>query len=224
MIDFKGVSVTFNGEPVLRDITLHIHPGEIISIVGESGVGKTTLLRLIYFDLLPGRGTVNVGEFNSSTIRKKDIPKVRRSLGVVFQDYKLLEDRNVFENVAFPMEVTGLGREEVNSRTLRILADTGLSHKRNQMPSELSGGEQQRVVIARAIVNEPQALLADEPTANLDHASASDILRLLQQINAQGTAVIVATHDYNLAKAAGGRIVVLHDGMLSEGGRAASTD
>ena len=216
MIDFQGVSVSFNNEPVLRDITIHIHPGEFLSVVGESGVGKTTLLRLIYFDLIPDSGTVNVGDFASASIRKRDIPKVRRLLGVVFQDYKLLEDRNVFDNVAFPMEVTGVEREEINSRTLRVLADIGLSHKRSQMPSELSGGEQQRVVIARAIVNKPDALLADEPTANLDHAAATDILRLLQQINAQGTSVILATHDFDLARTTGGRIARLQDGMLTE--------
>lgn len=216
MIDFQNVSITFNGQTVLSDITLHIHPGEFLAIVGESGVGKTTLLRLIYFDILPDSGTVTVGEFTSSDFKKRDIPKVRRSLGIVFQDFKLLEDRNVYENVAFPLEVTGVKRADIGGRTLRVLADVGLSHKRNNMPEELSGGEQQRVVIARALVNEPRAILADEPTGNLDPGAAKETIHLLQEINSKGTAIVLATHDYDLARTTAHRVMRLKDGKLSE--------
>ena len=171
MIYFDHVSVVFDGQPVLQDVNLHIKQGEFVSLVGETGVGKTTLLRMIYFDVIPTQGTVIVGDYNSSKLRKRDIPRLRRRLGVVFQDFKLLEDRNVYDNVAFALEVTGTKRVEIGKRVLRVLADVGLSHKRNSMPHELSGGEQQRVVIARALVNEPLVLLADEPTGNLDPAT-----------------------------------------------------
>jgi len=214
MITFNDVSVAFNNQPILSDVTVHINSGEFLSIVGDSGVGKTTFLRLIYFDLLPDTGTVSVGDFSSAAIKKRQIPNLRRLLGVVFQDFKLLEDRNVFENVAFPLEVTGIKRSEISNRTLRVLAEIGLSHKRNQMPSELSGGEQQRVVIARALINEPQVLLADEPTGNLDPLSARETMQLLQKIHANGTAVILATHDYELATYTGSRIALLKEGRL----------
>ena len=216
MIDIKNISFAFNGQPVLSDITLHIYPGEFLAVVGESGVGKTTLLRLIYFDLFPDTGTIKVGEFISSDIKKRDIPKVRRSLGIVFQDFKLLEDRTAYENVAFPLEVTGVKRADIGARALRVLADVGLSHKRSNMPEELSGGEQQRVVIARALVNNPQALLADEPTGNLDPVASKDTIHLLREINAKGTAVVLATHDHDLARTTAHRIVQLKDGKLSE--------
>ena len=216
MIYFDHVSAAFDGQSVLEDVNLHIKPGEFISLVGETGVGKTTLLRLIYFDVVPTQGTVIVGDFNSSKVKKKDIPHLRRRLGVVFQDFKLLEERNVYDNVAFALEVTGTRRVEIGKRVLRVLADVGLSHKRNNMPHELSGGEQQRVVIARALVNEPLVLLADEPTGNLDPAASFEILDLLQTINRQGTAVVLATHNYEIVKKSGSRIIQLKDGKVSE--------
>jgi cell division transport system ATP-binding protein len=216
MIVFNHVSVTYNHQPILADVNLHIQQGEFISLVGESGVGKTTLLKLIYFDGLPSEGDVSVVEFHSSTIRKRDIPKLRRKIGVVFQDFKLMEDRNVYDNVAFSLEVTGTKRNEIGKRVLRVLADVGLSHKRDSIPSELSGGEQQRVVFARALVNDPIVLLADEPTGNLDPSTAAEILNLLKMINARGTAVVLATHNYELVRKAGGRIIQIRDGTVSE--------
>ena len=216
MIDFKNVSVSFNGQPVLVDVNVHIKPDEFMSLIGETGVGKTTFLRLIYFDLLPDKGTVTVGDFSSTTIKRGDIPRLRRTLGIVFQDYKLLEDRNVYDNIAFAMEVTGTKRSEIGKRVLRVLADVGLSHKRNSMPEELSGGEQQRVVIARALVNEPRVLLADEPTGNLDAGTAMEILQLLKTINSSGTAVILATHNYELVKKAGRRVIQIKESRVSE--------
>lgn len=216
MIRFDHVSVSFDHQPVLTDVVLEIQPGEFVSLVGETGVGKTTLLRLIYFDLLPEEGSVTVGEFDTSTIRKRDIPRLRRTLGIVFQDFKLLEDRNVFENVSFTLEVTGAKRAAIGKRVLQVLADVGLSHKRNNMPHELSGGEQQRVVIARALVNDPLIILADEPTGNLDLATSLDILQLLKKINGRGTAVFLATHNRELVRRSGGRVIIIKNGNVSE--------
>ncbi len=216
MIDLREVRVSFDGQPVIAGVTVHFDHGEFVTLVGETGIGKTTILRLIYFDLLPDSGEVTVGEYSSMSVRKRDIPRIRRMLGIVFQDFKLLEDRNIYDNVAFALQVTGAKRSEISTRTLRVLADVGLSHKRSKMPEELSAGEQQRVAIARALVNEPQALLADEPTGNLDPATAAEILRLLQEINARGTAVIVATHNYDFVRRSGSKILQLREGTLTE--------
>ena len=216
MITFKDVSVSFERQEVLTNANFHLAPAEFVSLVGETGVGKTTLLRLIYFDVFPDSGFVAVGDFSSLTIRKKDIPKLRRSLGIVFQDFKLLEDRNVHDNVAFALEVTGAKRNEIGKRVLRALAEVGLSHKRNSMPDELSGGELQRVVIARALINEPHVLLADEPTGNLDPATSMEILQLLKTINARGTAVILATHNYDLVRKSESRIVQIKGSKILE--------
>lgn len=220
MIRFEKVSVSFDNQPILLNVDLHIKPGEFISLVGESGVGKTTLLRLIYFDVFPDNGTVSVAQYSSEKIirlrRKREIPKLRRKVGVVFQDFKLLEDRNVYDNVAFALQVTGVKRNEIGKRVLRVLADVGLSHKRDSMPEELSGGEQQRVVFARALVNEPIVLLADEPTGNLDPTTAMDLLQLMKTINSRGTAVVLATHNYELVRKTTGRIIQIKDGKVSE--------
>lgn len=214
MITFKNVSVSFNGQAILDDINLQISHGEFVSLVGETGIGKTTLLRMIYMDLFPENGLVIVGKYNSQTITKSEIPYLRRTLGIVFQDFKLLEDRNVYNNVAFSLQVIGIHRKDIQKRVLRVLADVGLSHKRSSMPHELSGGEQQRVVIARALVNEPMIILADEPTGNLDPATANELLELLKQINSSGTAVLLATHNYDLVRKSGSRILHMKDGKI----------
>jgi cell division transport system ATP-binding protein len=216
MVRFDHVSVSFDDQVILSDVVLSIGEGEFVSVVGDTGVGKTTLLRLVYFDLLPDEGTVLVGEFDTSTVRRRDIPKLRRTLGIVFQDFRLLEDRSVYDNVAFTLEVTNAKRSEIGGRVLKVLADVGLSHKRSSMPHELSGGEQQRVVIARALVNDPLILLADEPAGNLDLATSLDILQLLKNINARGTAVILATHNLELVRRSEGRIIRLSEGKVSE--------
>jgi cell division transport system ATP-binding protein len=216
MIHFENVSVAYDSQPIIQSVNLEIKPGDFVSLVGESGVGKTTLLKLIYFDLLPDEGNVSIAGFTSSTIKKKEIPKIRRQIGVVFQDYKLLDDKNVYDNVAFALHVTGVKQNEIGKRVLRVLADVGLSHKRDSMPEELSGGEQQRVVFARAMVNDPIVLLADEPTGNLDPATALDILQLMKTINSRGTAVILSTHNYELVRKAGGRIIQIKDVKVSE--------
>ncbi len=215
MVILNNVSVSFGSRTVLSRINLHVKAGEFVSLIGETGAGKTTLLRLIYFDVLPDEGELYVGDYDASAITRRDIPKLRRKLGIVFQDFKLLEDRNVYENVRFALEVTGVRRDEVRKRTAAVLSDVGLSHKGKSMPSELSGGEQQRVVVARALVNHPMLILADEPTANLDSGTSDDILNLLKSINAKGTAVILASHNQDLIRKSGSRIIQIKQGRLS---------
>ncbi len=198
MVEFQNVSVWFGDNLVFKNLNFKVNDGEFVFIAGPTGSGKSTLLRLIYMDILPNRGKVIVGKFDSSRIKRKQIPYLRRRLGIVFQDFKLLEDRNVFENVALALHVTGARKKEVNKKVLTALAEVGLSHKKNNMPEELSGGEQQRVAIARAIVNEPFLILADEPTGNLDPETSIEIIELLKKINLRGTSIIMATHNYSL--------------------------
>ena len=215
MIRVNDVSVSFGNVPVLERVSLRIAPGEFVCLVGRTGSGKTTLLRLLYFDLAPGSGEVVVNGTSSLLARRRDVPALRRKIGIVFQDFKLLEERSVYDNVAFALLVTGTPRAEIGRRVLRVLADVGLSHKRNSMPGELSGGEQQRVVIARALVNNPVVLLADEPTGNLDAVTATEILQILKLINAEGTAVLLATHNEGLVRQSGGRVLTLAGGRLT---------
>lgn len=214
MINLTDVSVSFNGHPVLEDVSFQVRPGEFVFLVGTTGAGKSTLMRLMYMDVLPDKGVVTVGKFMSTNILEKEKPYLRRMLGIIFQDFKLLDDRNVFENVAFTLHVTGVRRGEIKKRVLHALADVGLSHQRYKMPHELSGGEQQRVVIARALVNQPEFLLADEPTGNLDPGTSFEILQLLSNINTRGTAVVMATHNYDLVRRLNGRILQVKNGNV----------
>jgi cell division transport system ATP-binding protein len=202
-----------SGEGIFQ-ATFTVRNGEFVFLVGPSGAGKSTLLRLIHLELLPQQGHIVLDSFNTQYIRPKDIPLVRRKVGVVFQDFKLLRDRNVYENVAFALLATGTPRRRVRKRVLEILKEVGLSHKRFKYPDELSGGEQQRVAIARALANEPYVLLADEPTGNLDQDTALDILRLLERINARGTAILMATHNRRLAEVLGKRIIRIEGGRI----------
>jgi cell division transport system ATP-binding protein len=211
MVRLSNVCVSFNKQTILDHISLEIEAGEFISLVGTTGSGKSTLLRLLYMDLHPDTGSVMVGKFSLNAITSKQIPLLRRKLGIVFQDFKLLEDRTVYDNVAFSLYVTNARTVDIKKKVLTVLANVGLSHKRNSMPHQLSGGEQQRVAIARALVNEPILLLADEPTGNLDPSTSLDILKLLKDINAKGTAVLMATHNYDLVRKAQGRIVQIKD-------------
>jgi cell division transport system ATP-binding protein len=211
MVQLYNVTAAFDKHSVLEGVSLDVGTGEFVSIVGASGTGKSTLLRLLYMDLMPKKGLVRVGEYSSDTITRKQIPYLRRKLGIVFQDFKLLEDRSAFDNVAFAMQVTGAKSSDVTKKVMNVMGRVGLSHRRNAMPRQLSGGEQQRVAIARALVNEPFLLLADEPTGNLDPLTAYDILKLLSDINAQGTAVIMTTHNYELVRKSKGRIIQMKD-------------
>ena len=214
MIQLSQVTVTFNNHAVLDDVTLQIRPGEFVFLVGQTGSGKSTLLRLMYMDVMPDRGTVVVGRYSSATIEQREKPYLRRTLGIVFQDFRLLEDRSVYDNVAFTLHVTGERSSDIKKKVLHALADVGLNHQKNKMPHELSGGEQQRVVIARALVNNPLFLLADEPTGNLDPGTSVEILELLKSINTRGTAVVMATHNYDLVRRMHERIVQVKNGKV----------
>lgn len=216
MIEFYNVSVKSDNRYLLNRVSLKINKGEFIYLIGKTGAGKTTLLRLIYSDLFPSQGNVLVDKYSSSTIKKSQIPYLRRKVGVVFQDFKLLNDRNVYENIAFALRAIGAGRRETKSRVLSLLTQVGLNHKRYHMSSSLSGGEMQRVAIARALANEPFILLADEPTGNLDPEASKDIIELLEKINKSGTAVCMATHNYGLIRYAPHRTVVIDNGYLRQ--------
>ena len=214
MIELKDVTVSFDGQVILDRLSLSIEDGEFVYLVGATGAGKSSLLRLLYMDLKPESGTVAVLDYDSITTNASEIPHLRRKLGIVFQDFKLLEDRDVFENVAFALYVTNSRRSDIKKRVFHALSDVGVSHKRNQMPHELSGGEQQRVVIARALVNTPSILLADEPTGNLDPGASAEIMELIRKINMRGTAVLMATHNYELVRKYPARVIQLKDGKL----------
>jgi cell division transport system ATP-binding protein len=214
MINLSNVTVQYNGNNVLDDVSLQVRPGDFVFLVGQTGCGKSTVLKLMYMDILPSKGLVTVGPYSSNNIERREKPYLRRTLGIIFQDFRLLDDRNVYDNVAFTLHVTGAKSKEIKKRVLRALTAVGLPHQRNKMPHELSGGEQQRVVIARALVNNPSFLLADEPTGNLDPGSSHEILELLKNINTGGTAVVMATHNYDLVRRMNERIVQIKNGKL----------
>ena len=214
MVELHNVTMKYPTGDGIEKINLNVGPGEFVFLVGPSGAGKSTVLKMIYMDEWPDEGYVVVNGYSSLYIRNRDIPHLRRKLGIVFQDFKLLTDRDVFENVAFALRVTNTKRKEIKRRVLRVLAAVGLSHKRNKMPMELSGGEQQRVSMARALVNEPFILLADEPTGNLDPEVSEGIMELLQKINISGTAVLMATHNYPLVAKYKGRVVRIDRGRI----------
>jgi cell division transport system ATP-binding protein len=199
----------------LADVSFHLRKGEFTFVTGPSGAGKTTLVKLVTMEERPSNGTVRVSGYASDRIKTRDIPSLRRRLGIVFQDFRLLKNRTARENVAFALEVTGAPPEQINPKVLRTLAAVGLSEKADHLPSELSGGEQQRVAIARALVNDPFILLADEPTGNLDPKVALDILRVFKDINLRGMAVLLVTHDRTLlGEHPRGRIIELDEGRI----------
>jgi len=212
MLFFNHVDFEYSNQPVFNDLNLHVDEGEFVFLIGKSGVGKTTLLRMIYMDCMPQSGYVRISEYSSDSLKEREIPKLRRKLGVVFQDFQLLEDRNVFDNLAFVLQVTGVSKKLIKRKVFHALSDVGLSHKQSNMPHELSGGEKQRVAIARAIINEPFLVLADEPTGNLDPETAEEILEILKKINSRGTSIIFATHNYDLISRFDAKIMRLENG------------
>lgn len=214
MLHFENVFYNYLEHTVLKDVSFSLKPGEFSFLIGKSGSGKSTLLQLTYMNLKPASGIVHFADYDSFTITKREIPFLRRKIGVVFQDFKPLKDRNVYDNVAFILEVTGAKRRDIKQKVNDALNSVGLMHKRNSKPDELSGGEQQRVAIARAIVNDPILILADEPTGNLDPETSEEIMQLIKKIHNRGTAVLYATHNYELLKQYQEKILKLDSGKM----------
>ena len=215
MIELREVTKEYSkGIAALNGISLKIEPGEFVFIVGDSGSGKSTLIRLLMKELEPTSGKIQVMGNALSKLKHKEIPFYRRKIGVVFQDFRLLKDRNVYENVAFALRVTETATRVIKKKVPAALSLVGLAQKYKSFPKELSGGEQQRVAIARAIVNEPMILLADEPTGNLDPANSWEIMKLLQEANDRGTTVIVVTHNHEIVKAMQKRVITMSKGNI----------
>jgi cell division transport system ATP-binding protein len=214
MIQFQKVSKQYDNQTALRDITFSITKGEMVFITGPSGSGKTTLLRLIYLAEKPDEGTISIGEWETGKIKESDIPLVRREMGFVFQDFRLLDNRNVFDNVALALRIRGVDEKELKTRVFESLKSVNLRHKTDSYPLALSGGEQQRVVIARAIVSDPTIILADEPTGNVDPDTAAGIVKVFKDINIKGTTVLVATHNRELFRNTGRKVLRLDTGNL----------
>lgn len=216
VIELRDVTLSFENRTVLEDVNFKLKNGEFAYLIGPTGIGKSSFLKLLYRDVLPDSGTVRVTEYPVNKISEREVPMLRRRLGIVFQDFQLLEDRNVHENVAFALEVTGEKPRFIKQRVLEVLTQVGLSHRRKHMPKDLSGGERQRVVIARALANEPRILLADEPSGNLDPKATKEIMELLKQINNRGMAVLMVTHDYAVVKRYPARTLRLINGKVQE--------
>ena len=215
MISLRGVSLVYpNGVRAIDGIDLEIGKGDFVFLVGHSGTGKSSLLRLLYREMTPTAGQITVDGIRVDQLRRSRIPALRRHLGVVFQDYKLLSDKTVWENVAFALQVTGAHTKDVLRQVPRVLDLVGLAHKARMYPNELSGGEQQRTAIARALVNNPKLLLCDEPTGNLDPSNTTEIMDLLQRINLKGTTVVVATHNQAVVDRMRRRVVRLENGRI----------
>ncbi len=212
MLTFNSVDFNYKNQPVFSDLNLQVDQGEFVFMIGKSGVGKTTLLRMIFMDLFPESGYVEVGEYSSETIKENDLPYLRRKVGMIFQDFQLLSDRNIYDNLAFVLQVTGSPRKVIKKKVMNALTEVGLAHKQKNMPHQLSGGEKQRVAIARAMINDPFLILADEPTGNLDPETSEEILAILKKINSRGTSVIFATHNYELVRKFEAKIIKLEGG------------
>ena len=215
MITLDHVSKTYeSGTPALNDVSIHIEKGEFVFIVGDSGSGKSTLIRLLLREIVPTSGTITVNDVNIGKLRHRQIPKYRRNIGVVFQDFRLLKDRNVYENVAFAQRVVQRSSKEIKKNVPVILSAVGLAGKYKARPKQLAGGEQQRVALARALVNEPPILLADEPTGNLDPRNTIEIMKLLEEINERGTTVLVVTHNREIVNAMKKRVITMNKGVV----------
>ncbi len=215
MIKLEHVSKAYSaGIPALNDVSLVIEDGEFVFIVGDSGSGKSTLIKLLLKELEPTEGTIIMGGKNLSRIRRRQIPRFRRNVGVVFQDFRLLKDLNVYENVAFAQKVIGESNRRIKRRVPQMLSEVGLAAKYKSYPKQLSGGEQQRVAIARALINEPAVLLADEPTGNLDNNNAWEVMKLLEDINAKGTTVVVVTHNMEIVQVMKKRVIAIQKGVV----------
>ena len=217
MIKLEHVSKSYTaGIPALNDVSLDIEEGEFVFIVGDSGSGKSTLIKLLLKELEPTEGTITINNKKLNKIKRRQIPKFRRNIGVVFQDFRLLKDRNIYDNVAFAQKVIGESNRSIKKNVPSMLSMVGLAAKYRSYPRQLSGGEQQRVAIARALINEPKILLADEPTGNLDGNNAWEIMKLLEEINSRGTTVVVVTHNMEIVKAMNKRVITMKKGVVVE--------
>ncbi len=216
MIRLDNASYTYAKGSGVSNVNITFGDDEFAFIIGPTGSGKTTLLRMIYMDLMPQVGKVVVDKYDSSKIKPRKIPYLRRKIGMVFQNYHLLVDRNLFDNIALSLHVIGFSKNEIIDRVTESLEEVGLGGKEDRYPEELSGGEQQRACVARALVKEPDIILADEPTGNLDPVTSFELIKLFEEVNREGTAVIMASHDYNLIKGRGHRIVEIQDGTVRQ--------
>ncbi len=215
MIQLEHVSKSYSaGIPALNDVSLNIEKGEFVFVVGDSGSGKSTLIKLLLKELEPTEGTITINGRKLNKIRRRQIPKFRRNIGVVFQDFRLLKDRNIYDNVAFAQKVVGESTRTIKKNVPTMLSMVGLAAKYRSYPKQLSGGEQQRVAIARALINKPKILLADEPTGNLDNNNAWEIMRLMEEINSRGTTVVVVTHNLEIVKAMNKRVITMKKGVI----------
>lgn len=215
MIKLEHVSKSYSaGIPALNDVSLNIEEGEFVFVVGDSGSGKSTLIKLLLKELEPTEGTITINGRKLNKIRRRQIPKFRRNIGVVFQDFRLLKDRNIYDNVAFAQKVIGESNRSIKKNVPKLLSMVGLAAKYRSYPRQLSGGEQQRVAIARALINKPKILLADEPTGNLDANNAWEIMKLMEEINEQGTTAVVVTHNLEIVKAMNKRVITMQKGVV----------
>ena len=215
MLLMSGVSKTYrNGSVALKNIDLHIKPGEFVFIVGPSGAGKSTFIKILFKEVIPTTGKIYVDGVDVLALNDKEVPFLRRQLGIIFQDYRLLPDRTVYDNVAFAMQVIEAPPVKTRRRVMTVLELVGLKNRANAYPAELSGGEQQRIAIARAIVNDPIMVIADEPTGNLDPETSKDIMRIFTGINESGTTIVMATHDKEIVDAMGKRVIAIENGVI----------
>ena len=215
MIKLEHVSKSYTaGIPALNDVSLDIEEGEFVFIVGDSGSGKSTLIKLLLKELEPTEGTITINNKKLNKIKRRQIPKFRRNIGVVFQDFRLLKDRNIYDNVAFAQKVIGESNRSIKKNVPSMLSMVGLAAKYRSYPRQLSGGEQQRVAIARALINEPKILLADEPTGNLDNHNAWEIMKLLEEANERGTTVLVVTHNREIVNSFRKRVITMRKGVI----------
>ncbi|MEE1231305.1 MAG: cell division ATP-binding protein FtsE [Phascolarctobacterium sp.] len=202
------------GSVALQDVNVHIEPGEFVFVVGPSGAGKSTFIKMLFREVLPTTGSIFVNGMDILSLSPKEIPFMRRQLGIIFQDYRLLPDRTVYENVAFAMQVIEAPHRKIKRQVMNMLDLVGLRHRANAYPNELSGGEQQRIAIARAIVNDPVFVIADEPTGNLDPETSWDIMEIFKEINDSGTTIVMATHDKEVVDAMGKRVIAIEHGRI----------
>ena len=214
VIEVKGIKKAFGDHEVLRGVDFAANKGEVTCIIGSSGSGKSTLIKLLLKELEPTEGTITINGRKLNKIRRRQIPKFRRNIGVVFQDFRLLKDRNIYDNVAFAQKVIGESNRSIKKNVPKLLSMVGLAAKYRSYPRQLSGGEQQRVAIARALINKPKILLADEPTGNLDANNAWEIMKLMEEINEQGTTVVVVTHNLEIVKAMNKRVITMQKGVV----------